>query len=221
MSGYIWIVDGEEVSGVDSADKKSSILSYSFQSAGLHTIQVRAKMNRIGSVLSEKKSFDVGVAPYLRIDKPDVGTAFVAGEQIPFHAKVDGGISNIKWSVVDSSGTEVWSVPDVADGGESKSVVALDKPGEYTVSVVDAAGLAAKSEVVFSVCPKDVSLVVSEPSDGSRIETGENKAIDLRVSAKGVKKVLWFVRNDETGDETVLGESQVVIKEVTKLVTNS
>lgn len=129
VSGYIWIVDGEEVSGVDSADKKSSILSYSFQSAGPHTIQVRAKMNRIGSVLSEKKSFDVGVAPYLRIDKPDAGTAFAAGEQIPFHAKVDGGVSKVRWSVADSSGTEVWSVPDVADGGESKSVAAPGQTG--------------------------------------------------------------------------------------------
>lgn len=210
VSGYVWIVDGEEeVSGIDSADKKSSILSYSFQSAGPHTIQVRANMNRIGSVLSEKKSFDVGVAPYLRIDKPDAGTAFVAGEQIPFHAKVDGGVSNVRWSVADSSGTEVWSVPDVADGGESKSVATLDKPGEYTARVVDAAGLAVKAEVVFSVRPKDVSLVVSEPADGSRIETGENKTIDLRVSAKGIKKVSWFVRNDETGDEMALGESQV------------
>ena len=209
VSGYVWIVDGEPVSGIDSADKKSSILSYSFQSAGPHTIQVRANMNRIGSVLSEKKSFDVGVAPYLRIDKPDAGTAFVAGEQIPFHAKVDGGVSNVRWSVADSSGTEVWSVPDVADGGESKSVATLDKPGEYTARVVDAAGLAAKSEVVFSVRPKDVSLVVSDPADGSRIETGVNKTVDLRVSTKGIKKVLWFVRNDETGAETTLGESQV------------
>ena len=210
VSGYVWIVDGdEEVSGVDSADKKSSSLSYSFQSAGPHTIQVRANMNRIGSVLSEKKSFDVGVAPYLRIDKPDPGTAFVAGEQIPFHAKVDGGVSNVRWSVVDSSGREVWSVPAVADGGESKSVATLDKPGEYTARVVDAAGLAAKAEVVFSVRPKDVSLVISDPADGSRIETGENKTIDLHVSAKGIEKVLWFVRNGETGDETMLGESQV------------
>lgn len=209
VSGYVWIVDGEEVSGIDSADKKSSTLSYSFQSAGAHTIQARADMTRIGSVLSEKKTFDVGVAPYLRIDKPDAGTAFVAGEQIPFHAKVDGGVSNVRWSVVDSSGTEVWSVPGVADGGESKSVATLNKPGEYTASVVDAAGIAAKSEVVFSVRPKDVSLVVSEPADGSRIETGVNKTIDLRVSAKGIDKVLWFVRNDETGDETALGESQV------------
>ena len=207
--GYVWIVDGEPVSGIDSADKKSSTLSYSFQSAGAHTIQARADMTRIGSVLSEKKTFDVGVAPYLRIDKPDAGTAFVAGEQIPFHAKVDGGVSNVRWSVVDSSGTEVWSVPGVADGGESKSVATLNKPGEYTASVVDAAGIAAKSEVVFSVRPKDVSLVVSEPADGSRIETGVNKTIDLRVSAKGIDKVLWFVRNDETGDETALGESQV------------
>lgn len=204
VSGYTWLVDGEEVAGTDSASRDSSKLAWTFRSTGRHTVQVRAGMDRLGFVLSEKKEFDVGAAPYLRIDEPDSGSSFAAGEGFSAAVYAEGGVSAVRWVV---SGPEAKTLDASVSGNSAVARLSFDKPGEYGLKAVDAAGAAESGAIQFRILPKDVALGIDEPADGHTQETGTE--MKLVASAKGVEKVRWSVEDEDKGTEIDLGEAPV------------
>ena len=164
-------------------------------------------MDRLGSVLSEKKMVDVGAAPFLRVDEPVSGQSFDADAPVSFRADAEGGVSEVDWRVTDASGVEVRSIPAPVRDGAAIAEASFSAAGEYAVRAVDKAGAAESTEVFFSIRPKDVALAISEPVDGTRVKTGTNMM--FIASAKGVSEVVWVVRDEEKGRETNLGKTQV------------
>ncbi len=201
VTGYTWYVDGESFAGKDSSDMRSSEFRKTFSDSGEHAVHVRADMSFVSSEESERKTFKVGEAPFVRIDAPLSGSSMTVGDETNLSAHAEGGVAAIEWKI---DGPEPKSFESPVVGAAAPANWTPGKPGEYTIRAIDKANKADPSgEVKITVRPRDVALRIAGISDGETVWTGSN--FSLKAETKGVESVRWSVIDEDRGTTNGIG----------------